>query len=53
MWKKKKKEKKKPPGLRSNISNDYEVFIGLRPGVCLSKVPIAFRAQKPGVIGSC
>ena len=51
--KKKEKKKKKPCGWRFNISNDYEVFRGLGPGACLSKVPIAFRAQKPGVIGSC
>ena len=47
------KQKQKPCGWRSNIGNDYDVFRGLGPGACLSKVPIAFRAQKPGVIGSC
>ena len=51
--KKTNKQKQKPCGWRSNIGNDYDVFRGLGPGACLSKVPIAFRAQKPGVIGSC
>lgn len=51
--KKPNKQKQKPCGWRSNIGNDYDVFRGLGPGACLSKVPIAFRAQKPGVIGSC
>ena len=44
------KQKQKPCGWRSNIGNDYDVFRGLGPGACLSKVPIAFRAQKPGVM---
>ena len=44
------KQKQKPCGWRSNIGNDYDVFRGLGPGACLSKIPIAFRAQKPGVI---